>query len=43
MAGCIAEAFFGGIEPALEEVMNAFLPNEFIDVVGKFEGVLQVG
>ncbi|WP_273446357.1 ADP-ribosylglycohydrolase family protein [Neolewinella agarilytica] len=43
MAGCIAEAFYGGIDPALEEVMNAFLPNEFIDVVGKFERALQVG
>lgn len=43
MAGCISEAFYGPIDPALEEVMNAFLPNEFIDVVGQFERALQVG
>lgn len=43
MAGSISEAFYGPVPPAVEEVMNAFLPNEFIDVVGAFERVLQVG
>lgn len=43
MAGSIAEAFYGGVDPALEEVMNAFLPNEFVDVIGRFERALQVG
>lgn len=43
MAGSIAEAFYGGVDPALEEVMQVFLPAEFIDVVGKFERALQVG
>ena len=42
IAGSIAEAFYGPLEPALEEVMNAFLPNEFIDVLGAFDRVLQV-
>lgn len=43
MAGSIAEAFYGGVDPALEDVMNAFLPNEFVDVIGRFEAALQVG
>lgn len=43
MAGCISEAFYGPIDPPLEDVMNAFLPNEFVDVVGAFERALQVG
>lgn len=43
MAGSIAEAFYGPVPPAVEEVMNAFLPDEFIDVIGAFERVLQVG
>ena len=43
IAGSIAEAFYGGVDPALEEVMNAFLPAEFIDVIGRFERALQVG
>ena len=40
MAGSIAEAFYGPVAPALEEVMNAFLPNAFVDVIGRFETVL---
>ncbi len=43
MAGSIAEAFYGPVPAPIEEVMNAFLPNEFIDVVGMFERALQVG
>ena len=43
MAGSIAEAFYGPLDPALEDVMNAFLPNEFIDVLGAFDRALQVG
>lgn len=43
MAGSIAEVFYGGIDPQLEDVMSAFLPNEFIDVIGRFEKTLQVG
>ena len=43
IAGSIAEAFYGGVPPAVEEVMVAFLPNAFVDVVGAFERVLQVG
>jgi ADP-ribosylglycohydrolase len=43
MAASISEAFYGPIPPQVEDVMNAFLPNEFIDVVGAFERVLQVG
>ncbi|MEM1358118.1 MAG: ADP-ribosylglycohydrolase family protein [Bacteroidota bacterium] len=43
MAGSIAEAFYGGVAPELEEVMNAYLPKEFIDVIATFERVLQVG
>ncbi|NJC27477.1 ADP-ribosylglycohydrolase family protein [Neolewinella antarctica] len=42
IAGSIAEAFYGPLAAPLEEVMNAFLPNEFIDVIGAFERVLQV-
>lgn len=43
MAGSIAEAFYGGIDPAVEDVMNAFLPAAFVAVVGRFESALQVG
>ena len=43
MAGSIAEAFYGPVPPPVEEVMNAFLPNEFIDTIGEFERALQVG
>ena len=43
IAGSIAEAFYGGVPPPVEEVMNAFLPAEFIDVIGAFERALQVG
>ncbi|MTB51938.1 ADP-ribosylglycohydrolase family protein [Lewinella sp. W8] len=43
MAASLAEPFYGGIPPALEEVMVAFLPNEFVDVTHHFERALQVG
>ncbi|MBC6995686.1 ADP-ribosylglycohydrolase family protein [Neolewinella lacunae] len=43
MAGCIAEAFFGGIHPRLEDVMNAFLPAEFIDTIAAFDAAMEVG
>lgn len=43
MAGSIAEAFYGGVAPELEEVMNAYLPAEFIDTITNFERALQVG
>jgi len=43
MAASIGEAFYGPVPPAVEEVMNAYLPNEFIDVIGHFERALQVG
>jgi len=43
MAGCIGEAFYGPVAPALEEVMNAFLPNDLIGVIGAFDRTLQVG
>lgn len=43
IAGSVAEAFYGPLPPAAEEAMNAFLPNEFIDVIGRFDRALQVG
>ena len=43
MAGSIAEAFYGPVPAPVEDVMNAFLPNELIDVIGLFERALQVG
>lgn len=43
MAGSIAEAFYGGVAPELEAVMNAYLPAEFIDVIAACERALQVG
>ena len=43
MAGSISEAFYGPIPAPVEDVMNAFLPNELIDVIGVFERALQVG
>lgn len=43
MAASLAEPFYGGVPAPLEEVMNAFLPHEFIDVLGRFERALQVG
>lgn len=43
MAGGISEAFYGPIPAPVEDVMNAFLPNELIDVIGMFGRALQVG
>jgi ADP-ribosylglycohydrolase len=43
MAGSISEAFYGPVPAPVEDVMNAFLPNEFIDLIGVFERALQVG
>lgn len=43
IAGSIAEAYYGPVPPAVEEVMNAFLPAEFTDVIAAFERALQVG
>jgi len=43
MAGSISEAFYGPVPAPVEDVMNAFLPNELIDVIGLFERALQVG
>jgi ADP-ribosylglycohydrolase len=43
MAASLAEPFYGGVPPALEEVMLAFLPNDFVDVMHRFERALQVG
>jgi ADP-ribosylglycohydrolase len=43
MAASLAEPFYGGVPPALGEVMIAFLPNDFVDVMHRFERALQVG
>jgi ADP-ribosylglycohydrolase len=43
MAGSISEAFYGPVPAPVEDVMNAFLPNDFIDSIGVFERALQVG
>ena len=43
IAGSIAEAFYGPVPGPVEEVVRAFLPNEFLDVVGAFYRVLEVG
>ncbi|MEM9929288.1 MAG: ADP-ribosylglycohydrolase family protein [Bacteroidota bacterium] len=42
MAGSISEAFYGPIPPPVEEVMNAFLPTDFLDVIGTFTQSLEV-
>ncbi len=43
IAGSIAEAFYGPLPAPVEEVVHAFLPAEFIDVIGTFQRALQVG
>ncbi len=42
MAGSIGEAFYGPIPVPVEEVMNAFLPEEFRAVIARFERTLEV-
>ena len=42
MAGGIAEAFYGPLAPPLQEVMEAFLPDEFLDVLAQFDRAQQV-
>lgn len=43
IAGSIAEAFYGPPPKVVQEVMYAFLPDEFKEVMHRFEAALQVG
>jgi hypothetical protein len=43
IAGGIAEAYYGPPPAPVEEVMRAFMPNEFQDVLYRFRAAQQVG